>query len=73
MLYKTLNKIFGYDYIAWANSADQGIARVHLDALGNPYYWRYKITKLPDKITDAGQVMWLTCLPSKYLKENTNE
>ena len=70
---KLLNYLFGWDYIYWANWADHGISRVLRDAEGNPYYYRYKATKVIDKIIIARQVIWLTCLPSKYMKgENEN-
>lgn len=68
MLYNLLNRVFGWDYIWWKNSVAYGIARVHVDALGNPYYWRYKGTKCLDKINSSNQVVWLTCNPNKYIK-----
>lgn len=67
-MYKLLNKLFGWDYIYWSNCADRGVARVRKDGLDNPYYVRYYGITLYDKITSANQVMWLTCLPEKYLK-----
>lgn len=70
--YKILNKLFGWDYVQWKNSADQGIARVHVDSLDRVYYWRYKITKVADIIQHKDSVLWLTCHPSKYFKENYN-
>lgn len=66
MIYQLLNKIFGWDYIQWRNPADQGVARVHLDGAGVAWYWRYKITRIADRIADADQVLWLTCSPEKY-------
>jgi len=68
MIYKLLNKLFGWDYISWSNFADQGVARVHTSACGKVYYWRYKNTKVADEITNKEQVIWLTCPPEKYLK-----
>jgi hypothetical protein len=65
-MWKLIHWIFGYDYIYWANTADNGIARVCVDSLGNPYYFRYRMTGLIDKITDPDKVMWLTCHPDKY-------
>lgn len=62
-----LGRLFGYDYIAWRNSADQGIARVHKDGNGRVWYWRYRVTGVWDVIHEADQVIWLTCAPSKYL------
>lgn len=70
--YKILHRLFGWDYIYWENTADQGIARVLIDGEGNPFYWRYKITKLADSLVPDKtwvRIMWLTCPPSKYLKE----
>ncbi len=67
MIYKLLNKLFGWDYIAWHNSADDGVARVYKDYAGNAYYWRYKNTKVTDTIIVPEQVLWLTCNPDKYL------
>ena len=66
-MYKILNKLFGYDYIQWRNSADSGIARVHKDSRGVVFYWRYKSTKLADTIEDEAKYLWLTCDPDKYL------
>lgn len=67
MLYKLLNKILGWDYIHWSNSADSGIARVQLDAQQNPYFWQYKASKVLRRIEDPKQVVWLTCMPEKYM------
>jgi hypothetical protein len=54
MIYKLWNKIFG--------------SRVHLDGVGKPFYWRYKITSVADRINNKDQVLWLTCKPEKYVK-----
>ena len=69
MIYNLLHKIFGWDYVAWKNTADSGIARVQCLPDRTVYYWRYKNIKVMDVITDASQVKWLTCLPSKYFEE----
>ena len=66
MIYKLLNKLFGWNYIYWRNSADQGVARVFVSRDGKVYYWRYKTTKVMDIITDPKDVVWLTCHPDKY-------
>jgi len=63
---KLLKWLFGWDYISWKNSADQGIARVHKDYNGVVYYFRYPITKLVDRITEPKQVIWLTCSPTEF-------
>lgn len=68
MTYKLLHKLFGWDYVAWASFADNGVARVHSSGGGEPYYWRYKTAKIAHKITSDSQVIWLTCHPSKYLE-----
>lgn len=77
MKYKILNKLFGWDYISWSNTADNGIARVHKDYEGNAYFFRYKITKLIDYIEDysnnrARRIIWLTCSPEKYINKKGN-
>lgn len=67
MLYKVLNKLFGWDYVHWRNSADSGVARVyHGIGVDFPYYWRYRNDKVLDLITRPERVTWLTCDPSKY-------
>jgi len=67
-MWKLLNKLFDYDYIAWRNSADKGVARLHREeGNGRCWYWRYKNTCCADVIKDSDQVIWLTCEPSKYL------
>lgn len=69
MKYKLLHKIFGWDYIHWENYADSGIARLCLSADGELYYWRYKTTKVLDKIPkDSAKITWLTSKPEKYIK-----
>ena len=65
-MYKLLNLLFGWDYIAWKNSADQGISRVLVDGRGVVFYWRYKVTNVADIISDPNSVLWLTCPPDKY-------
>lgn len=71
-MYILLNKLFGWDYVYWRNSADHGIARVHSTFYGVPYYFRYKNTRLIDTITqhrvNLGTILFLTCPPEKYLK-----
>ena len=70
-----LNKIFGWDYIAWSNFADQGVSRVYKTQCGKVYYWRYRVTKKIDEILEPDQVIWLTCKPEKYFNniEENNE
>ena len=66
-MYKILNKLFGWDYVAWSNSCDNGIARVYKSLDNKVWYFRYKNTKLIDLIKNQDQVVWLTCKPSKYI------
>ena len=66
MIYKLLNKLFGWDYIQWENSADARIARVHVDGMGRVWYWQYKSIKAVEIIVDPTKVIWLTCSPDKY-------
>lgn len=73
MMYKTLNKIFGWDYIHWRNCSDQGISRVFLDGMDRPVYFRYKCTKVLDRIHKPEDVTWLTCGPDKYFKYKVPE
>lgn len=70
MIWWMLNKLFGWDYIAWENSCDRGIARIHTDETGMVYYWRYRSTLCCDYVRQPSDVkLWLTCQPTKYLKE----
>lgn len=70
MMYKLLNKLFGWDYIQWKNTVDSGIARIHVDGNGIPYYWRYKITDVADRPDDPfTRIIWLTCNKNKYLPD----
>ena len=70
MMYKLFNKLFDWDYVAWSNTADQGVARVLGLADGKVVYWRYKGVKVLDVISEPKQVKWLTCHPSKYFGDN---
>ena len=70
-MFKLWNYLFGWDYVAWSNSAADGVARVHPSGGGNPYYWRYKSTRVCDNIHKPEQVIWLTCKPSKYMGESS--
>lgn len=66
MLYHLFHHFFGWDYIVWGNSIDQGIARVRVDGRGSVWYWRYPGIRCADTLTDPSKVIWLTCHPSKY-------
>lgn len=65
-MWRILNALFGWDYIAWSNSCDWGVARVHVAMDSKVWYYRYKSTRLIDRLTDPDAVMWLTCKPEKY-------
>lgn len=65
-MYKLINKLFGYDYIAWDNGVDSGIARIMKGYDGVVWYWRYKSIKVFDVVRFKEQVLWLTCPPDKY-------
>ncbi len=72
MIYKLLNKLFGWDYVHWRNSADSGIARVRTTPGGAVYYWRYKATRVMDVLPHPSitRITWLTCAQSKYITED---
>ena len=63
----------GWDYIQWSNSCDSGIARVYKDRAGVVYYWRYRSSKVADRILKPEQVLWLTCEPKEFFQENVPE
>ncbi len=70
MNWKLWNRFFGWDYVAWENSASQGVARVCVDGDGRPYYWRYKNTRVLDRLDALSRttsVTWLTCSSDKYM------
>lgn len=69
-MWKLWNKLFGWDYIQWRNTCDEGVARVWLDGDGRCFYWRYKSIWVCDEIKSKTQVVWLTSPSSKYMKLN---
>lgn len=73
MIYKLFNWMFGWDYVLWRNSCDGGISRIRQDRSGVAWYWRYRSTKVVDIVTQPHQVLWLTCEPTKYFKEQKIE
>lgn len=74
MLYKLLNKLFGWDYILWESTCDRGIVRILKDKTGVFYYWRYKNIKSAAKINKPSDVkLWLTCSPEKYFNKQLKE
>lgn len=75
MIWRLKHKLFGWDYVAWRNSAANGVARVYVSGEGKPYYWRYKFTKVLDPLDPPGpltRITWLTCPPSKYGNRRIN-
>jgi len=71
MIYKILNKLFGWDFVYWKNIATEGISRVRTDYYGEPYYiWAINSRV---RIITKSQVMWLTCKADKYLKDQGDE
>lgn len=70
-MWRIFNWLFGWDYVYWQNSCDQGIARVRTSKNGDVYIYRYKMTGLIDKIHSPSSVsIWLTCSPDKYLNKS---
>lgn len=69
MMYQILNRLFGWDYVYWCNRADWGVARVRRDYSGGVFYWSYKFIKCMDRVAKPEDVVWLTCLPSKYFPD----
>lgn len=67
-MWKILNYLFGWDYISWSNSMFSGVERIMLDGNGDAFFFQYNSTNLPVRITKAEDHLWLTCKPSKYLK-----
>jgi len=66
MIYKLKNRIFGWDYIYWENTADQGVARVFTSKDGRVVYWQYPTVTILKEITFRDSVVWLTCKPEKF-------
>lgn len=66
MLHQLLHRWFGWDYIQWSNSCSHGVARVHVDGMGRPFFWRYKGMRVAALITNPDHLIWLTCSPAKY-------
>ena len=65
-MYKILNKLFGWDYIYWADTCASGISKVIVlpdKSVHFKYYERIV------SVTDPGLIVkWLTCKPDKYIK-----
>ena len=74
-MYKILHKLFGWDYIHWKDAINAfGIARIHTDAEGNPYFWKYKNINCLVCLKDTyHRIVWLTCKREKYLGDEVDE
>lgn len=70
-MWKLLNRLFGWDYVAWKNSCNSGIARVFVDGHGEPFCWPYNMLAVLEHInkpTGSYRFTWLTCSSDKYKK-----
>lgn len=68
-IYKILNKLFGWDYI-YHNAGvlgANGSFRVFKTLDGRIAFWKYD--DYLHFIKDPSEVVWLTCKPSKYFDE----
>lgn len=65
-MWRLWNKLFGWDYILWTNTATSDISRVHITPDSKVFYYLYSGFKYNEVIRNKSQVIWLTCLPSKY-------
>ena len=73
-MWKLYNLFFGWDYVSWQTSAkDKGVARIERGENGEIFYWRYKSTRVAEKIVIEQDVIWLTCSASKYLNREGKE
>lgn len=73
MIYKLLNKLFGWDYIQTYYSINCRVARVQVDGLHRPWYLQVYESdgfgtkkKVAEWIEKPEHVIWLTCSPDKY-------
>ena len=62
-MYKIFNKLFGWDYVYWENTASHGIARIRFDAEGIPFYYWSLYSRVDIK---PESVKWMTCKREKY-------
>lgn len=83
MIYKILNKLFGWDFIYWEfiftnNNSECGVSRINVDKTGVVYFKRYLLSSIRDiirrendipKNVQAETYLWLTCPKSKYFPE----
>ena len=68
-MWKLLNILFGWDYIAWSDGFCYGIARVYM-VDDKPYFIKYKSLEFVVKIESPNNVIWMTCSSKKYFKES---
>lgn len=73
MIYKLLNKLFGWDYVQPYYSFNCGVARVQVDGMNRVWYLRVYESdgfgtkkKVAEWIEKPEHVIWLTCSPNKY-------
>jgi len=71
VIYKILNKLFGWDYVLWENTCSKGVSRVRNDGDGVTYY--VSIVYGLSIIKRSYEVIWLTCPSSKYLKNEVKK
>lgn len=69
--YKILHWLFGWDYVLLCGSCDRVIARVFILPDGRVVAWEHKRLNWLYEIGNPDQVVWLTCLSSKYLPDET--
>lgn len=71
MMYKLLNKLFGWDYVQAYYSVNCPVARVQVDGMRRVWYLQvYEFDgerrMLPSEIKEPEDFIWLTCSPDKY-------
>lgn len=45
-MWRLWHRLFGWHYVYWWNSADQGVRRVHIAANGELYFYQYYRTSV---------------------------
>jgi hypothetical protein len=66
-MYKLKNFLFGYDYVYCKSTLN--ISKVRTLPDGTVYFYDYPFIKSIQVIDNPNNVLWLTCLPSKYFKD----
>lgn len=70
-MYKIWNKLFGWEYIQWENTAASGISRLRILPDGTVVYRRYSTIQKFTVLSKNDNVLWLTCLKEKYFPEKS--